>query len=66
MLVPISRDQRRRFGQRRDGVLVADDQLVGAQESGVQRVDASPIVTVWGVVYKAAPAKDSSKDTVTA
>ena len=28
--------------------------------------DASPIVTVWGVGYKAAPAKDSSKDTVTA
>ena len=26
----------------------------------------SPIVTVWGVGYKAAPAKDSSKDTVTA
>ena len=28
--------------------------------------EASPIVTVWGVGYKAAPAKDSSKDTVTA
>src|ERR671925_275078 len=28
--------------------------------------DASPIVTVWGVGYKAAPAKDASKDTVTA
>ncbi len=28
--------------------------------------DASPIVTVWGVGYKAAPAKDSSKDTVPA
>jgi DNA-binding response OmpR family regulator len=28
--------------------------------------DASPIVTVWGVGYKAAPAKDSSKDTVSA
>jgi DNA-binding response OmpR family regulator len=28
--------------------------------------DASPIVTVWGVGYKAAPAKDASKDTVSA
>ena len=28
--------------------------------------DASPIVTVWGVGYKAAPAKGASKDTVTA
>src|ERR671938_802326 len=28
--------------------------------------EASPIVTVWGVGYKAAPAKDASKDTVTA
>ena len=28
--------------------------------------DASPIVTVWGVGYKAAPSKDASKDTVRA
>jgi two-component system, OmpR family, alkaline phosphatase synthesis response regulator PhoP len=28
--------------------------------------DASPIVTVWGVGYKAAPAKDATKDTVSA